>query len=307
MLFDVERGKHADHILARRHGEQPVMIAGMRDEGTTVRLQFDPEHQPHSAYAVEQVIIIGHHLFEGTAQTVTCRGHLIHETGFEDDVEHSLPRRHGERIAAISAAVRADDHALGRILRREACPHRKAAANAFCRGENVRRNAVMFIGVELARARDAALNLIEDEHQAVLIADFAQALEEFGRRRPDAAFALNRFNEKPRSMIVDERARGVEIVERRIGETGQQRFEPDAHFVLIGRANRAERAAMKCVVKGDQLLALGVTVGEMITARGLDRALDRFGTRIGEEHCVGKTVVDQPLRERFALWAAVQV
>ena len=42
-------------------------------------------------------------------------------------------------------------------------------------------------------------------------------------------------------------------------------------------------------------------------ARGLDRAFDRFGTRIGEEHRIGEGLVDQHLREAFALRAAVEV
>ena len=45
----------------------------------------------------------------------------------------------------------------------------------------------------------------------------------------------------------------------------------------------------------------------MVTARGLDRAFDRLGARIGEKHRVGKGQVDQPLRERLALRAAVEV
>ncbi len=54
-------------------------------------------------------------------------------------------------------------------------------------------------------------------------------------------------------------------------------------------------------------MLVGVALHVVIAARGLDRALDRFRARIGEEDGVGEGQVDQPLRERLALRASVQV
>ena len=50
-----------------------------------------------------------------------------------------------------------------------------------------------------------------------------------------------------------------------------------------GRRNRPERAAVERVVEGDQIVLFGIARARMIGARRLDRALDRFGARIGEE------------------------
>ena len=50
-----------------------------------------------------------------------------------------------------------------------------------------------------------------------------------------------------------------------------------------------------------------IALGVMIAARGLDRAFDRLDAGIGEEHRVGEGQVAQPLRERLALRASVQV
>ena len=95
--------------------------------------------------------------------------------GIGDDVEHRLAGGHGERIAAIGRAVGADHHAGRRFLGGEAGAHREAAANALGGGEDVGLDAVMLVGVELAGAGDSALDLVEDQHQIVLVADPAQA------------------------------------------------------------------------------------------------------------------------------------
>ena len=87
-----------------------------------------------------------------------------------DDVEHRLPRRHRERIAAIGRAVGADHHPRRGLLGREAGAEREAAADALGRGHDVGRDAIMLVGVERAGARDAALHLVEHQHQVVLVA-----------------------------------------------------------------------------------------------------------------------------------------
>ena len=45
----------------------------------------------------------------------------------------------------------------------------------------------------------------------------------------------------------------------------------------------------------------------MVSARRLDRALDRFRPTVSEEYRVGKSGVDQPLGKFFALRAAIEV
>ena len=165
----------------------------------------------------------------------------------------------------------------------------------------------MLIRPHLAGAAVTALHFVEHEQQAVVIARLAQALDEFDRACRNAALALDRLDHEAGGGVVDQRQRRFEIVERRIAEAGQQRLEPVTHLRLIGRRDRAHRAAVKGVVEGDQRRALRISVRVVIPPRGLDRALDRFGARIGEEHRVGKAVVDDPLRELLALRRAVQV
>src|SRR3546814_11215746 len=83
------------------------------------------------------------------------------------------------------------------------------------------------------------------------------------------------------------RSRGVDVVERRIGEARQQRVETLAQLFLIGRRYRAERAAVEGVVEGDQIMLFSVARARMIGARGLDRTFHRPGARIGQKDRVG--------------------
>jgi hypothetical protein len=62
---------------------------------------------------------------------------------------------------------------------------------------------------------------------------------------------------------------------------------------------------VKGVREADDLVPLRRAVGIVIAARGLDRALHRFGARIGEEDGIRESAVDEALREMFALRTAV--
>ena len=86
-------------------------------------------------------------------------------------------------------------------------------------------DAVMLVGVERAGARDAALHLVEHQHQVMLVAGRAQARQELLRRRADAALALDRLDQEAGGILVDRRQRRVEIVELDDLEARQQRRE----------------------------------------------------------------------------------
>ncbi len=48
-------------------------------------------------------------------------------------------------------------------------------------------------------------------------------------------------------------------------------------------------------------MLVGIALGMMIAARGLDRAFDGLRARIGKEDRIGKGKVDQPLRQHLTL------
>jgi hypothetical protein len=197
--------------------------------------------------------------------------------------------------------VGADHHARPRLFGGEAGAHREAAANALGAGEDVGLDAVMLVGVELAGARDAALHLVESEHEVVLVAKAPEAGHEFLAGGADAALPLHRLDEKAGGGVINRSLRRGEIVELDHLKTFQQGCEAVAQLGLIGGADRRHGAAVKGVGEGDQLVLVRIAMSVVVAPRSLDGALDRLGTRIGEEHGVGKGEIDQPLRQLLTL------
>ena len=83
----------------------------------------------------------------------------------------------------------------GGLLLGEARADGKAAAQPLGRRHDVGLDAGPFMGEELAGAAHAALDLVEEQQQAVFVADGAQALQIFARGRAQAAFALHRLDQ----------------------------------------------------------------------------------------------------------------
>ncbi len=144
------------------------------------------------------------------------------------------------------------------------------------------------MGEELAGAADAALDFVEDEQQAVLVAEFAQALQRLGRHGADAALALDRLDQDRGGLGRDRLFGGIEVVEGDLVEAvglGAEAFEV---LLLAAGSDSRERAAMERALEGDGAEALGPAVDIVVAARRLDGAFERLGAGVGEEHLVGE-------------------
>ena len=102
---------------------------------------------------------------------------LVEKAVFEHDVEHGVADRHGQRIAAEGGAVDAGGHADSRRVGGQARAHREAAADALGDRHEVGLDAGPFMGKQLAGPADAALHLVIDQQQAMLVAELAQPLQ----------------------------------------------------------------------------------------------------------------------------------
>src|SRR5947208_3669997 len=106
-----------------------------------------------------------------------------------------------DRATGICAAQPA-----GRSRVHDACPsrdgrQRKTAGQTLRRHDDVRVDAVMLHREELPGAAEAALNLVGDQQDAVLVANLAQPAHELRRGDIETALALHRLDHDGRDAL----------------------------------------------------------------------------------------------------------
>jgi hypothetical protein len=184
---------------------------------------------------------------------------------------------------------------------------RETTAKRFRQRHHIRRNADALICKQVAGAAHAGLHLVEDQQQAIVVAQLTQRFEKGVRRRAYAALALQRFDQDARGVRTDCASDGFEIAERHLIEAIQRRPKTLEIFGGPGRGQRRQRAPVKRAVEGDDAIALRVAFGGVMSARDLDRAFHRLGAGVREKHQVGKARFAQPCREPLAIRTLEQV
>ena len=127
------------------------------------------------------------------------------------------------------------------------------------------------------------------------------------RHHAHAALAHDRLDQDAGGLRPDRFLDRLEIGERHLVEAVDRRAEAFEIFLVAGRGDRRQRAAVEGAFEGDDAVALGLAVGELIFARHLDRAFDRLGAGVLEEHGVGKGRLAQPVGQPLAFRDAVQI
>ena len=168
-------------------------------------------------------------------------------------------------------------------------------------------DADALVGKQFAGAAHAGLHLVEDEQQAVLVAQLAQRPQE--RRLDDAhaALAHDRLDQDRGGLGADRALGRFEIAKRHLVEAVDHRAEAVEIFLLAAGGERRQRAAVKGALEGDDAVALGRAVRGVIFARDLDRAFHRLGAGIAEEHHVGEARLAQPRRDALGLGNLVKI
>ena len=183
--------------------------------------------------------------------------------------------RHGQ----IVAAERGAEHALGRLEdgRNQHAANREAVGHALGHGDDVGQNAGRFVGEEAARAAVSALDLIQNQHRAVLGAQAAQLLQESGLRDVDAAHALYALDDDARHVALGQLAlHGLGIVQVHEGDA-LPCVERRHDFRIVRHRHRARRAPVEALAEGHHTVAAGVERCQ------LDGVLVGLGARVDKE------------------------
>ena len=110
-------------------------------------------------------------------------------------------------------------------------------------------------------------------------------MEESRRRRKNAAFALDAFDDDRADVRAHVLLHRVEIAVRNVRDS----LDPTEALAVLRRAgqrHRAHRAAVERVVERDELRALRVALRMEVTTRELEQRLVRLRARVAEERAI---------------------
>ena len=170
-----------------------------------------------------------------------------------------------------------------------------AARKPLGKSHDIGLHAEMLVSEHLARAPHAALNLIEDQECAVLVAKLAHALQVFCRRHMDAALALNRFEQDGARLRAHHLFQLFDIAVMHIVESRRQGTEAFVILRLPRRRQCRERASVKTVPRRDDLRLFRI-FRVRILVRDLDCTLVRFRARVGEKRLAESRKAHEPFR-----------
>ena len=148
----------------------------------------------------------------------------------------------------------------------------------------------MLVGPELAGASHACLDLVENEEDARLIAELAEAGQVAVVGHDDAALALDGLDEHGGRPAVDGALEGLQVVVGDVLEAGGKRLEAVVVLLLGGRRHRGQRPAVEAAVHADDVAAVASAVLLGPLPGELDGRLVGLRARVREE---------DPVRERM--------
>ena len=166
-------------------------------------------------------------------------------------VEGAEPRRAGERMGRIGVAVEELDDVLGpghegvvdRALHEDGAHRHDAVGDALRGHHDVGHDAEVVRREGRAEATEAGDDLVEDQQDAVLVADVAQALQIALRRHENAGGTRHRLDDDARRSSKDRAASRCARTRRRIrrrapARRGRRRCGPDRACGGCGRRRR---------------------------------------------------------------------
>src|SRR5947199_46478 len=187
-------------------------------------------------------------------------------------------RRRGtrERIPAERGIVAPLELTL-HVLCGEGRSDRDAAREGLRQREQVRLHAPPLHSEQAPRPAHPGLYFVEDEEGPGSVACLTGGRQVFRGRHMHAAFTLDRLEDDRRGIMIDGFPQSLDVVERDMLESGDERLERLTEILPPGRAECPHRPSMETAHRRDDLLP------SCRGARKLDRGLDGLGARVAQE------------------------
>ncbi len=205
----------------------------------------------------------------------------------------------GHRIAAVGPSDGAQRGGIDDLRASDDGGERHAGRQRLADRDEVGDDALVLHGPELAGAPEAGLDLVDDEYDAVLIAEPAQAAEEALGGHDEAALAQDGLDDDGghvlrrhvgQQHLVEARQgvlrqlvgrhadrRPVGIGQRGVEDVGGEGADPGAQRPVLAVEGQAQQsAAVEAVLEADDAAPLGEGAGE------LDGVLDGLGAAVEE-------------------------
>ncbi len=252
------------------------------------------------------------------------------------DVERGQGGRARHRMARVGVAMGQFDGVVWAlhegvvdVLAHQRGAHRDGAVGqALGAGDEVRRDAEMGRGEGAVDAAEGADDFVEDQQDAVPVADLAQLLQVAARRHQHAGGTRHRFDDdggdgrgvmqrddaferigQVRAPVRLAAAVGhlfAVIGMRQVVDIGQQVAEGLAMPADARHRQAAEAHPVIRTFAADQAHALAFAARAVIAQRDLEGGVDGFGTGVRKEHLrvAGRRLLAQPFGQLERLWMA---
>src|SRR5947208_15148851 len=196
---------------------------------------------------------------------------------FPHGVSHrGRPGRTSERIPAERGIVAPLERTL-HVLCGEGRSDRDPTREGLRQREQVRLYAPPLHSEQAPRTAHPGLHFVEDKESPGSVACLTGGRQVFRGRHMHAAFTLDRLEDDRRGIMIDGFPQSLDVVERDMLESGDERLERLTEILPPGRAEFPYRQSSKAAHRRDDLLP------SCRGARKLDRGLDGLGARIAQE------------------------
>ncbi len=224
-------------------------------------------------------------------------GDVAHQIAVDQLLEKHQRGAARQKVAAIRAPVIAERRRFCDALAEQRRRNRDAGAERLAHGHQVWLETQRLRVERPPGAAEAALDFVGDQQRTCLAARLLDRIGHLLAERPNAALALEWFEDDGAGRLSDRRQQRFRILRRHELHVRQQRCERRAIVVVPRHRQRPHRPAVKRLLEGDDARPLRVLLRVPVAARELQARFDRLRAAVAEEGARQPREVRQPRRE----------